>query len=303
MTRFPLAAFVILCAVHDALAQDIRATVDGAPKRLALSASVRLTLALEGPAPLRVELPQQLLTADANGIWGVSRPGPVEREPVGGGRERWSRTYQLTPFPPVEGDAAGKRTASFAPVKVNGQSVTWPPFEVEVTSSVGTAAPPHGLVGVEDPVIVEPDKPRSSAALWAVVAVGCAGVCVLIAVRSRRRRGELVPPYEAAVAALTQLGAADAPGAEAVERVATVLRTFVERRFAIPATKLTTAELLAAAREQGWAVEQTDALGLILDQCDRAKFAGDVPDNDGCRGLIRRAVDWLDDVGRPAEPR
>ena len=31
------------------------------------------------------------------------------------------------------------------------------------------------------------------------------------------------------------------------ERVAAILRTFVERRFAVPATKLTTGELSAAA--------------------------------------------------------
>lgn len=298
--RLFAAALALVLFAGSGRAQDVRASIEGAPKRLGLSESVRLTLALEGPAPLRVELPPQLLTAAANAIWGL-RPVPGEEAkstPLPNGRERWSRSYRLTPFPPVEGEPSGKRAASFAPVKVNGQAVTWPPFEVEVTSSVGPGAPPHGLVGVEDPIPPQV-KPQSLTAVWAAVAVGCAGVCALIVVRARRRKPEPPPPYDVAVAALAEVLAAEVPGAEEVERVAAALRTFVERRFAIPATKLTTAELLAAAREQGGAAEHTDALGGVLDACDRVKFAGDVPDPDGCRRLVRLAIDWLD-ANRPA---
>jgi hypothetical protein len=301
-----LAALAVLLSLSAARAQppEVRAAVEGAPKQVALSGSARLTLVVEGPTPLRVELPKQLLTADANAIWGI-RPDRDEAKvvPLGGGRERWSRTYRLTPFPPVEGPAAGKRAVGFSPVTVNGQPVTLPTVEIEVTSAVGSAAvPPHGIVGVEDPPPPPVDTQPSSLP-WFAAVVGAA-VLVLVAVAALRKpRAKPVPPYEEAVATLTSLLAAGSPGAAEVEQVAAVLRTYVERTFGIPATRLTTAELLAAARQGGRAGEQADALGLLLDACDRAKFAGDVPDADGCRRLVRAALDWLDDLRRAAGPR
>ena len=87
-----------------------------------------------------------------------------------------------------------------------------------------------------------------------------------------------------------------------VERLAAILRAFVERKFAIPATKLTTTELSAATEEQGWPVEQAESLRALLNECDRAKFAGEVPDDDGCRRLVRLAAEWVTHVCQPPEP-
>ena len=81
-----------------------------------------------------------------------------------------------------------------------------------------------------------------------------------------------------------------------VERVAAIVREFIDRRFGIPAPRLTTPELLAATEKASRPVEETDALRGILDFCDRAKFAGDIPDDDGCRSLLARSRDWVDNV-------
>jgi hypothetical protein len=218
-------------------------------------------------------------------------------KPVGAGRERWQQVYRLDPY--LEGKPL---VASFNAVTVNGQPVTWDPIRVEVTKTVGDPAttPPRPPIGPEDPPPPPVQPPSESFPVWVAVLFGLACVAVLIVVRLRVRKAKPVPPGEWALGQLAKL---KADGAETVERVAAILRAFVERRFAIPAPKLTTGELAAAAREQGWPVEQADPLRTLLDECDRVKFAGDVPDNDGCRRLVRLAVEWVNHVCRPAEPR
>src|SRR6185369_1137407 len=115
-----------------------------------LARSVRVTLAIEGPAPLRVELPKELLTADANTVWRIRTEPPdrkPEVKPAGAGRERWQQVYRLDPYVP------GELRVSFNPVTVNGQSVTWDAVPVKVTKTVGdpAATPPRPPVGPEDP--------------------------------------------------------------------------------------------------------------------------------------------------------
>jgi hypothetical protein len=278
----------------------IRATAQADRTQIALAQSVRVALTIEGPAPLRVELPEALLTADANAAWRI-RPDPptsrAEVTPAGAGRERWQQVFRLDPY--AEG---APLVASFNPVTVNGQAVAWEPVAVAVTRTVGDPAttPPRPPVGPEDPPPPPPAPADEPVPAWwaAALVVSCAAVAV--AARRRARKAKPAPPAEWAAAELAKLEGNG--GAETVERVAAVLRAFVERRFAIPAPKLTTAELAAAAGEQGWPVEQAEPLRALLDECDRGKFARDVPDGDGCRRLVGRAVDWVNHVGRPAGP-
>jgi hypothetical protein len=285
---------------------DARAEADR--KGAALSDSVRVTLTLEGPAPLVVELPKQLLTADADQAWRIRPEGDAARTPLTNGRERWVQTYRLDPY-----TVGAPLRATFNPVRVNGRPVTWPAVEVVVRKTVGevdpaSAASKTQVTGVEDPPAPPPPPPRASPWPWVAGAVALVVLAAGVAAWRLAGRPKPVPPGEWALAALAKLEAGDAATpqarAEVVERVAMILRTFVERKFAIPATKLTTAELAAAAGEQGWPVEQADPLRVLLEESDRAKFAGDVPDDDRCRGLVRDAVDWVHDVCRPvAQPR
>lgn len=302
-SRPPLAVAVLflLCFVIPLQAQvpDIRADAVADAKSIALSGTVHVTLTLEGPAPLRVELPKQLLTADANGVWRIRPEGPAAPlKAVGKGREEWRQTYRLDPWV----DGAPLR-ATFNPVTVNGQQVTWPAVSVTVTKTVGEATPnaARPVTSLEDVPVPDPLPPAGPVPVWVVVVFGLICAAVLGLAWARRHKPKPVPPHEWALAALAKLEGAG--GAEMVEWVASILRTFVERRFAIPATKLTTAELSAAAEEQGWPVEQADPLRAILEECDRAKFAGDVPDHDGGRRLVRVAAEWVNQVSRPPEPR
>lgn len=291
--RVALVALALLVSPATLRAQDVRASAEGAPPRLALSESMRLTLTLEGPKPLLVTLPEKLLTADANAAWRVRPDGPATVSTIGNGRERWQRTYRFSPW-----DAGDPLVLRFNPATVNGQSVTWQPVPVTVTKTVDPATAPHGPVGVEEPPPPPINPPPSPAPLVAL-GVGSAATVVALLVLTRKRRARSVPPREAALAALSELLAVEAPAAE---RISAVVRAFVDRAFGVPATTLTTPELLVAAREQKWSVDQSGALAHILDTCDLAKFAGDVPDGDTARQLVRLAIDWIEDVSRPPAP-
>lgn len=289
--RVALVALALLLSPLLLRAQPPGVRADAVPDRTAvtLSQTVRVTLTLEGPAPLLVKLPEQLLTADANVAWRIRPDPPAGKAAVraiANGREEWRQVFRLDPFD------EGALLVSFNPVAVNGQPVTWPPVAIAVTKTVGEATPTAArpVTPPEDAPQPPAPPPRAPVPVWVIVAFGSACLAALVVVWARSRKAKPVPPGEWALAALAKL---EAGGAETVERVAAILRAFVERRFAIPATQLTTAELSAAAGEQEWPVERAEPLRALLDECDRAKFAGDVPDDDGCRRLLRLAVDWV----------
>ena len=221
---FAFAVLLVLAATLRAQPSAIHTESKADRKEITLAQSVRVTLAIEGPEPLRVELPKSLLTADANAAWRI-RPDPPEKpKPAGVGRERWQQVYRLDPY------AEGKPlVASFNPVTVNGQTVTWEPVPITVTKTVGDPAttPPRPPIGPEEPPPPPPPPPPDQFPAWAAVLVGLACVVVLSVALLRARKVKPVPPGEWALAQLAKLKMPG--GAEAVERVAAILRTFVEQ--------------------------------------------------------------------------
>ena len=117
-----------------------------------------------------------------------------------------------------------------------------------------------------------------------------------------RRPSRPLPPREWAELAFAKLEREDVGGAELVTAVAAIVRGFIERKFGIPAPKLTTEELLTATEQAAWPLEQADSLRQLLEECDRAKFAGDIPDADGCRRLLERGREWVDIVCPGSQP-
>jgi hypothetical protein len=299
MTRTRAAILLLLLLPAPASAQGVTVTATHAQKKpLALSDHVRVKLTVEGPAPLSVELPQPtqpgrpaesaLLVLESSEKWGIQFVGKPQKADVGNGRERWVQEFRLDPFEP------GDWYVRFAPLKVNGREVEGPGVALSVVPTKVTE--PQKATGIE--TLPPPQTiPRTTPAiLW--VAVGALAATAVVGVVWRlRRRPAPVTPAAWAAAVFDHLARERLSGPALLARVADVLREFVERRFGIPATKFTTHELLAAANEQAvWSVEETDSLRAILDRCDRAKFAGDVPDDDGCRGLLVAGREWVDHV-------
>ncbi len=290
------AAFALLLWPTTAFAQDISAKVTfDLPNRkstVRLSDSFSVTLTAEGPAPIQVQVPDPVLDAVSNRDWRITPVGAAEVKVIAPGREQWSRVFRLSPY--VTGDSLD---VIFAPLIVNNRMVSVGGFSISVITTVPeanaeAARPITGIETLPDPPPVTPPVHGWQWILAGVVAG--IGVAAMLAWRWRRR--PVAPDArEAALAALDRLESETPDRAEQLERAAGILRTFIEQRHGIPATRFTTTELLTATREQAdvGAIEEADALARILDRCDRAKFAGDIPDDNGCRSLVAACRDWL----------
>lgn len=274
-------ALLLLLALAPGVAgaQPPRADATADRASCALSESVRVTLSLEGPAPLRVELPKQLLTADADSAWRVRPDGDARVTPLPNNRERWEQRYRLDPY--VEG---APLVASFAPVKANGEAVTFPAVRVTVEKKVGANTAVLPVTPPEDPP-APPDVERANPLPWIAGAVALVCFALAFVVWKRSQKVPVVPPLERALADLAR--------ADSFEHISAVLRAFVERHYGVPASKLTTNELFAVPAVRDWPAERADGLRELLDECDRAKFAGDVPDDAARADLARRAAEWL----------
>src|SRR5438876_5084469 len=69
-----------------------RLIVDAA--QMALSAELRVTVSVEGPSPVEVEVPRPITTSPD---WRVN-PLPPKTTALPGGWERWEQTFRLEPF-------------------------------------------------------------------------------------------------------------------------------------------------------------------------------------------------------------
>ena len=264
-------------------------------KPLNLSESLNVTLTVEGPSPLRVELPRPLLVPETDRDWRIQPIGPATVTPLRNGGERWLRVFRLDPY--VAGDAM---TIHFATLKVNDKEVPGPHCEIAVVRPAIEPNPAAAMkiTGIE-PLASPPPEETSLYWPWILLAVALTVIVVLVA-RVRRAPRPIAPDRWVAEA-LDRLTRADIAPASLVEGISAALRGYFERRFHIPASKLTTDEISAAAEQAAWPVEQSNPLRQILEECDRVKFAGDVPDDDWCRSLLARAREWVEHVG--PEPR
>jgi hypothetical protein len=280
------------------------ATADRTDVRL--SDSVRVTLTVEGAAPLRVELPKELLDPPSLEAWRLRPVGAAAVTDLPGGRQRWTQTFRADPYRP------GMLTLGFAPAKAfAGQApapvtVDWRPFpQVTVSSPVQDTDEARPVTGIEHlphpPSATDPR--RLTGAILAGLLAAALGAAVVVWV-VRRRKPVPLTPVEWATRELDALDGAE--GDDFAERLSGVLRTYLERRSGLPATRRTTAELLAAAAE-GFPGE---AVRPILERCDAAKFAGQALTADECRELLAEARAVVeatsrtasDPAGNPAPP-
>ncbi len=270
-----------------------------------LSDSMRIILRLEGPTPLRVELPTELekmLAPEVRAMWRIRAAGPEERTLLPEGRERWGRPFRLDPY------AAGDPVPLvFAPVKVTAgtdsapQDVTWPSVDdLRVLAPVDEPRPENArpVTKIEElPPLPVPQPEEVGVPFIAALAGVFVVVLVLGVVRRWRAKPPLLPPGEWAVVELlrarSELRAGRTGPGEVPERVAAILRAFVERQHGLPAPKLTTTELAAGCEQAGWPTDRIGSLRELLGTCDRAKFAGEAPSQDELAVLLFKAWEWV----------
>jgi hypothetical protein len=244
-----------------------------------LSGEVRLTLSVEGAAPLRVTLHSPPLAPASAVVWKVLEAGPAGSEQLSAGREVWRQEFRLLPF------AAGEGVLVIpAPLSVRAGTAA---AETEIRWDASLAM--HVITEVSQPdlselrpivpVEVAPGRaPGAGDGSGILVIVGAAalGAMVLVYVRYRaRRRSHPVDPVARTVAALARLRGRTGPSSRALQELADIVRDYAEFRFDTPATRLTTQELVAGLR-RGDAIsgELLMDLQAILEAGDLAKFAG-----------------------------
>lgn len=263
-----------------------------------LSDTTDITLTATGPAPLRVELPKELLTPETAVGWQIVPVGPVARSADG---TTWAQTFRLSPFVPHEA-----LPLAFNPITVNGTAVTPDPltFKVETSLRNPTAADARPVTGIER----LPDKPTTDSPLaLAGGSLLIALVAVLVAVLfiARKRKPKLLSPGEWLRKQIRSLDDDRRDGRLTdiafVGLLAEVFRVYLTRRFGLNTEQKTTAEVLASADEL-WDADARREVEYILDSCDAVKFAGQVPTEDECDDLAD-AVEELVAGWEPGERR
>lgn len=205
----------------------------------------------------------------AGSVAAASAPAPRLRQRV---------SLTLTPF--LAGDYAVPALGiTFRDGEGRGAILQTEPQAVKVapvlTEAEATAAQPRDIVGLR---ALPPGRGP-----WGIAAA--AGLLVLLALWGWRRRLRRprpapppLPPEDAALAALDALLARGLPAQGRYEEfyveVSAILRTYVEKRFALAAPEQTTEEFLHGVAARGdFSQEHRRALGEFLRHCDLVKFA------------------------------
>lgn len=308
----PLLIALLLLVVGQVSAQDngpVIATLSAPEGQLTVGDSIRLTLAVTHPAGYQVILPA---AAPAWGDFTVVAQSPVTTTANADGTETTTGAIDARLFRP-------------------GVFNT-PPLEVSVTDGQGgllkvTAAPAAVTIGSvlqEGDTALRDIKPQAALpfpAAWPWIAAGLAAVVALagvIAWRTRRRRKDAVDnrlPHEVALDGLAAIEGLRLPEQgrfkEHYTFVSATVRTYLERRFGIPALERTTGEIRPDLARIELSPEVVAALIAFLRESDLVKFSKWTPDVESAHELLaqgRLIVETTRPVpvarpGAPEQPR
>lgn len=226
-----------------------------------LSESLRVEVRIQGPAPLRLDLPKQWLAESSAEVWKIEPLGKPVLADVPDGGQTWNQSFQLDPYLP-----GAPLPLTFSPVKVNDLEVNLPSFSITVTTTVRDAKVEDArpITGIEM-LPPKPVTPATNYLPWLIAGIAVAAVFVVLI---RLRRPKPVPqpaPGEWIRAELAKLSAGSPTFAEGL---AAILRGYISRVWSVPAENLTTAELRETKPE-------LEPFWEMLDHCDHAKYAGE----------------------------
>ncbi len=155
--------------------------------------------------------------------------------------------------------------------------------------------------------------PRPASPWWPYAAAAGGGLLALaLAAAAWRRWGRRLleptpppPPHEVAFRALDALRATDFADLDAVREyyfsISSVLRTYVEDRFGLRATDLTSEEIRARINHLGVEAAQRDQLDRFLEHTDAVKYAARAPGQADIETVYEAALGFVEaTVPRPA---
>ena len=305
----PIALGVLLGACREApvaLIEEKRPPVEATAavdRAVATTGDLLLfTVIVDYDSGYEVEVPEAAAEIEGFRVVDLSREAPLED----GGRTLETRSYQL------RADLVGSYILPSIEVRYRRRSEDGDEGAQEAWQSVETS---RIFVEVESVLPLDGEstdirdiKPLREVAgprRWPWVVGLAAAVLILGALGAwwlrRRRRGfsePLVPPHDVAFEALRALRATDFEDERAVRefyfRISEVLRAYVEGRFRLNATDLTTEEILAATEGLSLAVEDEDKLHAFLQASDQVKFAAHRPSEGEIETAFERALSFVE---------
>jgi hypothetical protein len=268
-----------------------------------LSGEVRLTISVEGAAPLRVTLHSPPLAPASAAVWKVLEAGPASSEQLPSARELWRQEFRLIPFATGEGVPVIPSPLLARAGTASGETeIKWDgSLAVHVITEV--SQPDLSELRPIVPVEPAPGRPTGTgvgSGIILLVVAAAAGAAALIYVGYRaRRRAQPADPVARTIAALARLRGRTSPSSRSLQELADIVRGYVEFRFDTPATRLTTQELLAGLRRgDAMPAELLADLQVILEAGDLAKFAGA---DDGAFAESESVAQLLDRASRLVE--
>jgi hypothetical protein len=271
-------------------------------KAVALSGEVLLTLTVEGPARVEVVQPRPLLTKASNQLWRVRETELPLVENLEKDRQRWRQVFRLSPF--VTGPAIEIAPAPLHVKTGNAleMEITWSGLAaVEVTTSIKDADPTllRSITGIEPAPAAKPGPQRHWLIVLAVL-IGAVATLAIVGVLARRGGRPVPGPVhdsEWALRELEELSRSSNESPAAFARLAEILRSYLHHRYDVPASRLTTSELIAFLDQGDRLASKLIAnVRTILERCDIAKFAegiGSAAHRNDCSDCIDLAVSFI----------
>ncbi len=195
--------------------------------------------------------------------------------PVGNARS-WTRHFQL------ESLQSGEFEIPSVLVSVDGETIATEPLTVSINSSVEANADPFKFRDFKKPIEITAEKPGANAwVLWAVSGLSIAAVLGFVCWSFYRKQS--LTDSQFAMLQLEQLRNSEEYHRNDVRaispKVADLLRSYIERRYSIAATKQTTDEFLKLAQQDDRLdVSKQATLGKFLHHIDEIKFAHLTPE-------------------------
>ena len=293
MLRPTLLVLALAARVLAADASPVVVTTAITPERATIGTPVRYTIEVSADPSVQVivEQPTERI-GDLDIIdFGVEPTRMVD------GRNVILRWFSLVAWQPgdVELPAPGVR---WRRGDAEPEAAATSPTKLTIDSVLATVPDAADIRDIKD---VEPVPADLRPYYIAAAALLLLALVAWLVLRWRRRpvRGQAAapptPPHEIAAKALAELARRRLPheGAflEHYTTLATIVRTYIEQRFAVRAPEMTTEEfLLASARDARLAGMHRTLLGQFLRECDMVKFARHVPAIvDGERALAAAA--------------
>jgi hypothetical protein len=256
----------------------------------------KLVVEVDGERNLEVDPPTVWTASEGWKIKDVERPVVTQH----GDGQRWRQTFILDPLTPAATSFELKPLSyrnGTGPWKTVGP---WKPVTVKIVAHV-SAKDLDSLR--ENPAIEDLPLEKPSGVAWEWPVAAGLGVLVLVLIvfllrRQAVRRGRVKTLEETALYELQRLETLALPdrhrAGEFHTLLANVMRRYLEKRYQLPARRLTTQEFSALLEQTSLlTAEQKDFLRAFLQQCDLAKFADAQVPAQQCADLCRQTRDFL----------